>query len=197
MAPKKNVLPFRMAYTATIAAAAFALLHPFSLSTNGTRSSSLHKLLATMSKRSIRDYDAHLQPTLKQSKEQLEFVNPFTIMMAASKEQQKKQQEAQQQAPAGAAPRTVPCTHCSRQTGESHLRQCDHCQDVFCSTCSMANYDEREDRVFCLDCTASCQWDYQLPATGTRAAHISYRLHAVRQPMSTTALRMSATSTMQ
>lgn len=35
---------------------------------------------------------------------------------------------------------------------ETQLKQCHNCQEVFCSTCSTTNYDEREDRVFCLDC---------------------------------------------
>lgn len=35
---------------------------------------------------------------------------------------------------------------------DHHLQQCSHCGDVYCSTCSVSNYDSHEDRVFCLEC---------------------------------------------
>lgn len=41
--------------------------------------------------------------------------------------------------------------------GATQLRQCDSCQDVYCSMCSVSNYDERDDRVFCLDCNNQAQ----------------------------------------
>lgn len=48
-------------------------------------------------------------------------------------------------------------THARRQRlPEPHLRQCDSCQDVYCSTCSTCNYDTRDTRVFCLDCNQGC-----------------------------------------
>lgn len=48
----------------------------------------------------------------------------------------------------------APCTHCGTVlVAESGaLRQCCACLDVYCSCCSVIDYEEREDRVFCLGC---------------------------------------------
>ncbi|GLC33870.1 hypothetical protein PLESTB_000813000 [Pleodorina starrii] len=64
-------------------------------------------------------------------------------------------------APAAAAAQptpatTAPCTHCGTvlpvSSDSCSLRQCCACLDVFCSLCSVIDYEEREDRVFCLSC---------------------------------------------
>ncbi|GIM15844.1 hypothetical protein Vretimale_18544 [Volvox reticuliferus] len=64
-----------------------------------------------------------------------------------------------QPAATSAIPSTVPsapCTHCgtvlSVSADSCSLRQCCSCLDVFCSLCSVLDYEEREDRVFCLGC---------------------------------------------
>jgi hypothetical protein len=54
---------------------------------------------------------------------------------------------------------------------ETQLKQCHNCQEVFCSTCSTTNYDEREDRVFCLDCNL-----YRV--SGSAACVLCSRAHA-------------------
>lgn len=41
---------------------------------------------------------------------------------------------------------------CSAGLSELQVQQCHTCKAVYCSSCSVINYDEREDRVFCLDC---------------------------------------------
>ncbi|KXZ55406.1 hypothetical protein GPECTOR_3g58 [Gonium pectorale] len=48
----------------------------------------------------------------------------------------------------------APCTHCGTvlPVSAGSLRQCCGCLDVFCSLCSVLDYEEREDRVFCLSC---------------------------------------------
>lgn len=45
--------------------------------------------------------------------------------------------------------RPVPC---SVGLSELQVQQCHTCKAVYCSSCSVINYDEREDRIFCLDC---------------------------------------------
>lgn len=45
------------------------------------------------------------------------------------------------------------CTHCGRGICDTCSQQCDGCGDVFCTLCSQPNYDEQEDRTFCLECT--------------------------------------------
>ncbi|GIL65668.1 hypothetical protein Vafri_19342 [Volvox africanus] len=51
---------------------------------------------------------------------------------------------------------SAPCTHCGTvlpiSANSCSLRQCCSCLDVFCSLCSVLDYEEREDRVFCLSC---------------------------------------------
>lgn len=46
----------------------------------------------------------------------------------------------------------VPCDHCALTYPEDRIQQCWSCQGVFCGCCSVANFDERYDRAFCLDC---------------------------------------------
>jgi hypothetical protein len=41
---------------------------------------------------------------------------------------------------------------CSCGLSELSVQQCHSCKNVYCSSCSVLNYDAREDRVFCLDC---------------------------------------------
>lgn len=47
---------------------------------------------------------------------------------------------------------TFPCDHCASTHAEDQMRQCWNCQGVYCGCCSVANFDERYDRAFCLDC---------------------------------------------
>eukprot|EP01135_Chromosphaera_perkinsii_P010585 Nk52_evm1s2177 gene=Nk52_evmTU1s2177 len=44
------------------------------------------------------------------------------------------------------------CYHCERNTCDNCMRNCSQCQNVFCSVCSIVNYDQRYDRVFCFSC---------------------------------------------
>lgn len=62
---------------------------------------------------------------------------------------QPQQQQQHQQ------PHLVPCSHCERHVPTTQLQQCCACSDTYCSVCSITNYDEREDRVFCLECSPS------------------------------------------
>lgn len=49
------------------------------------------------------------------------------------------------------------------------MQQCHACKSVYCSSCSVINYDEREDRIFCLDCnTDSMQVSIIAPPTCRR-----------------------------
>jgi hypothetical protein len=41
---------------------------------------------------------------------------------------------------------------CSVGLSELQVQQCHSCKSVYCSSCSVINYDEWEDRIFCLDC---------------------------------------------
>jgi hypothetical protein len=41
---------------------------------------------------------------------------------------------------------------CRCGLSELAVQQCHCCKNVYCSSCSVINYDAREDRVFCLDC---------------------------------------------
>jgi hypothetical protein len=41
---------------------------------------------------------------------------------------------------------------CRVGLSELQVQQCHACKSVYCSSCSVINYDEREDRIFCLDC---------------------------------------------
>ncbi|GAQ81769.1 hypothetical protein KFL_000900250 [Klebsormidium nitens] len=44
------------------------------------------------------------------------------------------------------------CTHCEQRLCCGRERTCESCQEPFCEQCSVTNYDERYDRVFCLEC---------------------------------------------
>ncbi|WIA43799.1 hypothetical protein OEZ86_010218 [Tetradesmus obliquus] len=95
-------------------------------------------------------------------------VNPFSLMMEAARtaahqdvptqEQQQPQQQQhmpnsrQQQAAQHHPGCHVPCTHCGCGLSELSVQQCHSCKNVYCCSCSVINYDAREDRVFCLDC---------------------------------------------
>jgi len=47
----------------------------------------------------------------------------------------------------------VICVFCERHTCTDCSRQCALCAGIFCSLCSIANYDERYERYFCLGCS--------------------------------------------
>eukprot|EP00898_Chlorokybus_atmophyticus_P004251 jgi/Chlat1/4827/Chrsp31S04800 len=47
------------------------------------------------------------------------------------------------------------CAHCDRALCTKCYRFCDGCQQLYCSMCSIPNYDQPQDRAFCLDCSAS------------------------------------------
>lgn len=47
----------------------------------------------------------------------------------------------------------VMCIFCERLSCTDCSRQCAHCAGIFCSLCSIANYDERCERYFCLGCS--------------------------------------------
>eukprot|EP00941_MAST-03F_sp_MAST-3F-sp1_P003436 g3436.t1 len=49
----------------------------------------------------------------------------------------------------------VPCAHCGHNVCDMCLRQCELCQDVFCSLCTTVNYASRYDRTFCISCNSS------------------------------------------
>eukprot|EP00741_Cyanophora_paradoxa_P025200 tig00000350_g24325.t1 len=59
----------------------------------------------------------------------------------------------------------APCSYCSKRACEMCLRQCEHCQDVFCSECSVVNYDMAHDRLFCIGCNASVAREERHPTT--------------------------------
>eukprot|EP01134_Creolimax_fragrantissima_P005892 CFRG5892T1 len=44
------------------------------------------------------------------------------------------------------------CAFCEKDVCETCQRQCEGCLESFCSLCSTTNYDEKYDRMFCLDC---------------------------------------------
>lgn len=44
------------------------------------------------------------------------------------------------------------CFHCGKKICVSCSQQCSGCQEEFCNLCSLPNFSERHDRVFCLDC---------------------------------------------
>lgn len=47
--------------------------------------------------------------------------------------------------------------HSKPELPNAPLRWCATCHDMFCTTCSVTNYDLREDRHYCLDCVhADC-----------------------------------------
>jgi len=46
----------------------------------------------------------------------------------------------------------VECVHCENKACARHARQCHLCHLFFCSLCSLPNFDQPEDRSFCLSC---------------------------------------------
>lgn len=104
-----------------------------------------------MAKRTAREFSATMEQQMKQFKPVR--VNPFPLMMDAARHSQ-AQQTAGQPANAGAAAAgpTCLCSHCGVGLWELQVQQCHACKSCYCSSCSVVNYDEREDRVFCLDC---------------------------------------------
>eukprot|EP00051_Salpingoeca_urceolata_P031584 m.494793 g.494793 ORF g.494793 m.494793 type:complete len:243 (-) comp41802_c0_seq1:192-920(-) len=52
----------------------------------------------------------------------------------------------------GQGPLGPPCDFCEREACEACSRECAICQEIFCSFCSVVNFDERWDRVFCMAC---------------------------------------------
>lgn len=47
----------------------------------------------------------------------------------------------------------VICAFCERSTCEDCSRQCLHCAGIFCSLCSIVNYDAKYERCYCLGCS--------------------------------------------
>ena len=47
---------------------------------------------------------------------------------------------------------STPCSFCERWVCDGCLRQCDECMGVFCNFCTTNNYEQRFDRIFCLNC---------------------------------------------
>eukprot|EP00249_Psilotum_nudum_P000229 c1094_g1_i1 orf=308-820(+) len=45
------------------------------------------------------------------------------------------------------------CFHCRRKICRHCSRHCDCCQQLFCTLCSLLNFNERYDTAFCLDCS--------------------------------------------
>lgn len=44
------------------------------------------------------------------------------------------------------------CTNCERSACSDCTRQCESCNQQFCSMCSVTDYSQRADRIFCFDC---------------------------------------------
>jgi len=67
------------------------------------------------------------------------------------------------------------CSFCNKQVCPSCTKQCNVCQDMFCSFCSENNYDLKYDRVLCITCKASNikQPTITTTTTTTTAAAIS------------------------
>lgn len=47
----------------------------------------------------------------------------------------------------------ISCVFCERQLCVDCSHQCSTCAESFCNLCSIANYDERCEKYFCLGCT--------------------------------------------
>jgi hypothetical protein len=56
------------------------------------------------------------------------------------------------------------------------VQQCHTCKAVYCSSCSVVNYDEREDRVFCLDCNVDCMQVSRLRVLHTYVCIFAYTM---------------------
>ncbi len=85
------------------------------------------------------------------------------------------------------------CAYCERAACEFCVRQCDQCQDVFCSFCSTPNYDLRIDRMLCLSCNmdeSARAHRYRLgdlasPGNSSCSTDVAAMLHPTRaSPMS-------------
>lgn len=63
------------------------------------------------------------------------------------------------------------CTFCDRPVCTSCTRQCEKCQQTFCSLCSTADYSGRLERSFCLDCHAIEQQQQQQNAHHQEASN--------------------------
>eukprot|EP00899_Mesostigma_viride_P009485 jgi/Mesvir1/18538/Mv11543-RA.1 len=72
------------------------------------------------------------------------------------------------------------CSYCGHKLCEMCCRQCDMCQDVFCTTCSTPNYDLREDRTFCLECNVEVR--RQVHSAGEARDAYGRPLHTQRCP---------------
>ncbi|XP_071962905.1 apoptosis regulatory protein Siva-like isoform X2 [Antedon mediterranea] len=44
------------------------------------------------------------------------------------------------------------CIHCEHSMCRPCSRQCDNCCGTYCQFCTVLNYDERHERIFCLSC---------------------------------------------
>ncbi|XP_029207708.2 uncharacterized protein [Acropora muricata] len=47
----------------------------------------------------------------------------------------------------------VACSFCEKNSCANCSRYCENCAGVFCTLCSITNYDERFERCFCLGCS--------------------------------------------
>ncbi|XP_059814320.1 apoptosis regulatory protein Siva-like [Hypanus sabinus] len=47
-----------------------------------------------------------------------------------------------------------PCSRCDHLLCQDCIKVCDHCTKNFCSICSVADYNDAEDKVFCYDCVS-------------------------------------------
>lgn len=49
---------------------------------------------------------------------------------------------------------SAPCVRCEKAACRSCQRQCSLCQQTYCFLCCATNYDERDERLICVDCAA-------------------------------------------
>ncbi|KAJ7516991.1 hypothetical protein O6H91_21G023200 [Diphasiastrum complanatum] len=49
---------------------------------------------------------------------------------------------------------TSKCSHCMKSICNSCYRMCDGCEEAYCTLCTISNFEERYDRVFCFDCNS-------------------------------------------
>jgi len=65
------------------------------------------------------------------------------------------------------------CSFCDRSVCSSCTRQCQGCQENFCTLCSTLDYTSRaEERSFCLDCFVATDQQQQQPSSGEDAMQI-------------------------
>lgn len=99
-----------------------------------------------------RDFEATHEPQLKFYVQDTPKVDPFATMFAASRAQAKSKVPGD--GLQGATSRDiVRCYHClAFEAGPDKMRQCSRCHELFCSLCSIPDYECHDVRHFCLDC---------------------------------------------